>query len=98
MSAAGGSATQITTDPGNDQHPDWSPDGSAIVFARNGGLTIAQISPVAPTGADLGLTKVVDNPTPAIDGTVTYTLSLTNFGPNPATGVEVTDLLPSGVT
>ncbi|HMB68927.1 MAG TPA: DPP IV N-terminal domain-containing protein, partial [bacterium] len=97
MPAGGGAATAITTGPGNDQHPDWSPDGSSIVFARNGGLVIAQIAPVSPTGADLGLTKTVDNPTPAIDGTVTYTLSLTNFGPNPATGVEVTDLLPSDV-
>jgi uncharacterized repeat protein (TIGR01451 family) len=97
MPASGGPGTQITTDPGNDQHPDWSPDGNRIVFARNGGLTIATLGPVTASGADLGLTKVVNNPTPPLGGSVTYTLSLTNFGPNPATGVAVTDLLPAGV-
>ena len=45
---------------------------------------------------DLALDKVASNPTPGAGGTVTYTLTLTNTGTTPATGVTVTDPLPSG--
>jgi uncharacterized repeat protein (TIGR01451 family) len=48
--------------------------------------------------ADLGITKTVNNPTPAAGGTVTFTITVTNNGPNNATGVVVTDLLPTGLT
>jgi uncharacterized repeat protein (TIGR01451 family) len=56
---------------------------------------------VYPTGAvysDLELTKHV-TPSEVEEGdTVTYTLTLRNYGPEDATGVEVTDILPAGVT
>ena len=48
--------------------------------------------------ADLGLTKVVDVPTPQENETITYTVSVTNSGPGPATVVQLMDLLPTGVT
>jgi uncharacterized repeat protein (TIGR01451 family) len=48
--------------------------------------------------ADLSLTKTIDNPTPNVGGTVNFTLNLSNLGPSPATGVQVTDVLPSGLT
>ncbi len=48
--------------------------------------------------ADLRLTKSVDNPTPSVGLNVVFDLALTNDGPRDATGVEVTDLLPSGYT
>ncbi len=48
--------------------------------------------------ADLRLTKVVDNPNPSLGDTITYTVTVTNDGPNTATGVEVTDQLPPGLT
>ena len=48
--------------------------------------------------ADLGLTKVVDVPAPQENDTVTYTISVTNSGPGPATVVQLMDLLPAGVT
>jgi uncharacterized repeat protein (TIGR01451 family) len=47
---------------------------------------------------DLGLTKVVDNATPNVGDVITFTLSLSNTGTGPATGVVVQDLLPSGYT
>jgi uncharacterized repeat protein (TIGR01451 family) len=48
--------------------------------------------------ADLGITKTVDNPTPAAGGTVVFTITVTNNGPNTASGVMVFDSLPDGVT
>ncbi len=49
-------------------------------------------------GAELNLTKSVDDSTPNEGDTITYTVSITNNGSNDAGSVEVTDLLPSGVT
>jgi uncharacterized repeat protein (TIGR01451 family) len=48
--------------------------------------------------ADLALSKTVDNPTPAESDLVTFTVTLTNTGPDEATGVEVTDFVPAGLT
>ncbi len=50
------------------------------------------------TGADLGLVKTVDNTTPGEDDTVVYSITITNGGPKKATGIEVIDQLPAGVT
>lgn len=48
--------------------------------------------------ADLGITKV-GSPASVTQGrNVTYTMEVTNNGPNPATGVTVTDSLPAGAT
>jgi uncharacterized repeat protein (TIGR01451 family) len=48
--------------------------------------------------ADLELIKRVDNPTPNVGGTVTFTLTLIDNGPNSATGVAVSDRLPAGLS
>ncbi|TWU32279.1 DUF11 domain-containing protein [Novipirellula artificiosorum] len=48
--------------------------------------------------ADLSLTKTVDTAAPTVGQNVTFTITLSNAGPNSATGVEVTDLLPAGLT
>ncbi len=47
---------------------------------------------------DLSLAKSVNDPTPNEGDTVLYTLMLTNSGPDSATGIEVTDALPAGVS
>ncbi|MFC1927696.1 hypothetical protein ACFLW7_03875 [Chloroflexota bacterium] len=49
-------------------------------------------------GVDLELSKVVDDPTPCEDSSATYTITVTNPSATGATNVQVTDLLPTGVT
>ncbi len=48
--------------------------------------------------ADLALTKSVDDAMPAAGANVVFTLTVTNNGPNNATGVAVSDPLPPGLT
>ena len=49
-------------------------------------------------GADLGLTKTVDNPTPNESSSVTYTIRLTNSGPSDVAGIEVSEPLTNGLS
>jgi uncharacterized repeat protein (TIGR01451 family) len=65
-----------------------------------GALAGGSMSGAAPPteAADLSITKT-DRPDPVQPGgTVTYTISVTNAGPDAATNVTVTDRLPNGVT
>lgn len=48
--------------------------------------------------ADLAISKSASNPTPALGSQVTFTLTATNNGPDAATGVNATDVLPTGLT
>jgi uncharacterized repeat protein (TIGR01451 family) len=58
----------------------------------------AQITVIAAGGSDLAITKA-DAPDPvAVGGSLTYTLTVTNNGPDPSTDSTVTDTLPPGVT
>lgn len=59
-------------------------------------------SNAAPTSvipqADLSILKTVDSNEAVIGNNVQFTISVTNNGPSSASGVSVTDLLPSGYT
>ncbi|MEM7082061.1 MAG: OmpA family protein [Pseudomonadota bacterium] len=48
--------------------------------------------------ADISLIKDVDNATPSVGTDVTYTITVTNDGPDVGTGLVVTDQLPAGLT
>ncbi|MEW5826967.1 MAG: lamin tail domain-containing protein, partial [Candidatus Bipolaricaulota bacterium] len=52
---------------------------------------------VVVPGADLELGKSVDDPTPAPGDEVTFTLTLSNLGPDAALGIWVRDVLPPGL-
>ena len=47
--------------------------------------------------ADLSVTKAVDNPTPNVGDDVHFTVTVTNAGVDPATGVTLLDALPDGL-
>src|SRR5487761_538091 len=75
-------------------------------MAQNAAVTLDTNAITQPTGtcvptpptADIAITKMVDNPTPNFGSNVTFTITATNNGPDNATGVQVTDQLPAGLT
>ncbi len=80
-------------------------DGSTIAVGAssddvgmNGGQGSAYIFQMMGTGADLQITKN-DSADPVAPGSsLTYTLTVTNNGPEDATGVVVSDMLPADVS
>jgi large repetitive protein len=58
----------------------------------------SSVSLNAVTMADIQVSKAISNPTPAVDQQVTFTVTATNLGPSPATGVAVTDQLQAGLS
>ncbi|MFY9826490.1 MAG: S8 family serine peptidase [Thermoanaerobaculia bacterium] len=73
--------------------------GALLLHHQNGSGKRAEVV-VLDTAqrADLAVTKSVDNPTPAVGANVIFTITVTNNGPNNATGVVVNDFLPDGTT
>lgn len=53
---------------------------------------------ITVSGSDLQMAKAVSNGTPTVGANITYTLTVTNLGPFPVTDIDVTDLLPVGLT
>ena len=79
VSAEGGRAAQITSNPAYDSDPVWTPDGSQIVFSswREGSKDIFRVS--AAGGTPVRLTDYPGNETPKAvraDGSVIFTASL----------------------
>jgi uncharacterized repeat protein (TIGR01451 family)/uncharacterized delta-60 repeat protein len=72
-----------------------SPNYGAI--SNGWSLNISSGNPV-PAYTDLELTVVPSPSSPAVGGVLTYTVGLTNYGPAPATGVFITNIIPSGLT
>ncbi|MCO5044277.1 MAG: hypothetical protein M9935_03215 [Kiritimatiellae bacterium] len=53
---------------------------------------------VTVRGLDISLNKTVNDPLPDVAELITYTITVTNHGPDSATSVVVTDSVPAGVT
>lgn len=67
-------------------------------YNNNSGQQILAGQTSLPTSADISVSKSVF-PTSGPSGTtVTYTITVTNLGPDQATGVEITDIVPAGMT
>jgi uncharacterized repeat protein (TIGR01451 family) len=60
--------------------------------------TATDIDSVLIPVADLRVTKQVNNPSPTVGGSVQFTMVVINDGPSSATGVVISDLLPTGFT
>lgn len=72
--------------------------GSSTASDPNGGNSGGASGAVVVAGtADLGVSKGTNSTTATPGGTVIYTITLTNFGPDPAASVVMTDTLPSSL-
>lgn len=72
--------------------PDSTPNN------QNAGEDDQDSEPVTASQIDLSLTKIVNNATPNVGDTITFTITAANGGPSNATGVVVNDALPAGLT
>jgi uncharacterized repeat protein (TIGR01451 family) len=81
--------------------------GNTTITNTTSGLAADQFDPVSAnnvgsvslrvTSSDLSLTKTVNNAAPAFGQNVTFTITLSNAGPDGATTVTVKDLLPASL-
>ena len=72
--------------PGNDDGDQSEDDEDFAIVTPPGGGQVA----------DLSLTKTVNNATPNVGETVTFTITVNNAGPNDATNVGISDEVPAG--
>ncbi|NBC17566.1 MAG: DUF11 domain-containing protein, partial [Bacteroidetes bacterium] len=73
-------------------------DGANDSIAHGGEDGTVEVGGDAEALADLSLTLSVDDPAPDVGAEVTFTLDLTNAGPDAATGVVVNQSLPDAFT
>ncbi|MBK5228795.1 MAG: SBBP repeat-containing protein [Actinobacteria bacterium] len=89
------SAAYVTGVTASPNFPTQAPFQPSNAGSNDGFITKLGVS---PTSANLSLAKS-DSSDPINTGqALTYTLTVQNAGPDPATGVTITDTLPAGVT
>src|SRR5919108_1483903 len=70
---------------------------AAVLASILGAVSAGALAQGTDGSANLAAAKS-DSPDPVTSGTpLTYTIEITNHGPNPATNVALTDQLPTGV-
>ncbi len=74
--------------------PNSTPGNTSTTEDDDASVTITPSS----QQADLSLTQTWSKASPGVAGTVTFTITVNNAGPNSATNVEVRDVLPSGLS
>lgn len=70
--------------------------GKVTVFTYDKNGNRVNRSTIIATNADVRLTKTSSTATPNVGVVFSYTLTVTNAGPNPATGVTIADTVPFG--
>ncbi len=76
--------------------PDSTPDNNQPDEDDQDQVSIS--TPDSPPSADLSLTKTASDTSPQIGEQTTFTITVSNAGPDDATGVTVKDLIPSGLS
>ena len=96
-----GADTTLTVTVTMDQ-PTTLTNTGAVTAATNDPSTANNVDTAATTpdpSADLSILKTAaDDGSPVVGEQITYTLTVTNNGPNTAAGIVVTDTLPGGVS
>ncbi|GAB5518232.1 MAG: hypothetical protein RhofKO_04830 [Rhodothermales bacterium] len=90
-----------TPPPGqNTADPDGGFDSQSAVTIPSGGVNLDQDFGYQQPKffIDLELAKSVNDPAPEVGDVLTYTLEIVNKGNTGATGVELTDIIPAGLT
>ena len=67
------------------------------VFDPNLANNTSSVSVSPNQAVDLGIVKTANNTTPLLGANITFSLVVTNYGPQNATGVVANDLLPAGL-
>lgn len=71
---------------------------SNVQVASNQTATCTVTNTLIPLVADLNVEKTVSDVEPAAGASIFYTITVKNEGPNDATNVVVTDVIPAGLT
>ncbi|MGO9269700.1 MAG: Calx-beta domain-containing protein [Terriglobia bacterium] len=87
---------------GNNPNGNWSlyalDDSAGMTGAiSNGWILNLTTAGVVPAAADVGLAMTASTAAVVATSNLTYTLTLTNYGPSAATSIVVTDALPAGM-
>jgi uncharacterized repeat protein (TIGR01451 family) len=94
-SAAGTITNKAEVVASDQRDPDSTPNNGVATEDDQSSVSII----VQPVGiADLELTITSNKTSVTVGETITYTVTLSNKGPNTATGIRITDLAPSGMS
>ncbi len=72
--------------------------GASSTFDPDTSNNLSSVTTNVNNAADLRVSKTADRATANVGDTISWTVTATNDGASPATGVQLTDVLPAGVT